>query len=76
MYLSEPERKSIIAPYGYDRVIEKDHREVGLDTWIYLFEFEDLKYTLITTDYLGDYEFDIFSHLLKFEGGRLKFVLQ
>ena len=48
MYLSESERKSIMASYGYDRVIEKDHREVGPDTWIYLFEFEDLKYILIT----------------------------
>ena len=31
---------------------------------------------LISTDYFGDYEFDVFPHLLKYESKRLEFVLQ
>ena len=45
----------------------------------YLFEDDDKKYLLISADYLGDYEFDVFPHLLKFENGefnKLEFVLQ
>ena len=49
--------------YGYEGSIEKDHYEVGPDTWIYLFEYKDKKYILVTTDYLGDYDFDSFPTL-------------
>ena len=76
MFLSKEERKDIMASYGYGKAIEKDYRQVGPDTWIYLFELENTKYILIVTDYLGDYDFDVFPHLLKFEEERLEFVLQ
>ena len=76
MYLSKTERKEIMASYGYENSTEINHYEVGPDTWIYLFEFNGLKYILISTDYTGDYEFDVFPHLLKYESDRLKFALQ
>ena len=53
--------------YEREGSIEKDHYEVGPDTWIYLFEYKDKKYILITTDYLGDYDFDSFPHTLSFD---------
>lgn len=62
--------------YGCKNPTEINHYEVGPDTWIYLFELNDTKYILISTDYFGDYEFDVFPHLLKFESDRLEFVLQ
>lgn len=65
-----------MAAYGFEDYIEGDHFLVRPDTWVYLFEYEGKKYILITTDYLGDYDFDVFPHLLKFNGGRLEFVLQ
>ena len=43
---------------------------------LYLFENGDKKYLLVSVDYTGDYEFDVFPHLLKFEGDKLEFVLQ
>ena len=62
--------------YGCKNPTEINHYEVGPDTWIYLFELNDTKYILISTDYFGDYEFGVFPHLLKFESDRLEFVLQ
>ena len=62
--------------YGCKNPTEINHYEVGPDTWIYLFELNDTKYILISTDYFGDYEFDVFPHLLKYESKRLEFVLQ
>ena len=76
MYLSKAERKEIMAAYGYEDSTEINHYEVGPDTWIYLFEYDNKKYILIVTDYTGDYEFDVFPHLLKYEDNRLEFVLQ
>lgn len=79
MYLSESERKEIMALYGRKNVVGKDYYQVEPDTWIYLFEDDDKKYLLIDADYLGDYEFDVFPHLLKFENSeftKLGFVLQ
>ena len=60
MYLSKAERQEIMTSYGYKNSTEINHYEVGPDTWIYLFEFEDKKYILIAADYLGDYEFEVF----------------
>ena len=79
MYLSESERKEIMALYGRKNVVGKDHYQVEPDTWIYLSKDNDKKYLLIDADYLGDYEFDVFSHLLKFENSeftKLGFILQ
>lgn len=76
MYLSKPERKEIMSAYGQEDSTEINHYEVGPDTWIYLFEDKDKKYILVATDYFGDYDFDVFPHLLKFENSRLDFVLQ
>ena len=76
MYLSNDERKEIMSMYGCEDFTEINHYEVGPDTWIYLFEHEDKKYLLVSTDYFGDYEFDVFPHLLKYNSGRLIFILQ
>ena len=76
MYLSKTEREEIMASHGCENAVEINHYEVGPDTWIYLFELNDTKYILISTDYTGDYEFDVFPHLLKYEDNRLEFVLQ
>ena len=76
MFLSSEERKEIMVAYGFEDFIEANHYKVGPDTWIYLFEHENKKYILVVTDYLGDFEFDTFPHLLKFESYRLGFVLQ
>ena len=65
-----------MSAYGCENFVEENHYQVGPDTWIYLFEFEDKKYILIAADYLGDYEFEVFPHLLKFEGDKFEFVLQ
>lgn len=65
-----------MALYGCEEFEENNHYEVGADTWIYLFGNENKKYILVVTDYTGDYEFDVFPHLLKFESDRLEFVLQ
>ena len=67
MFLSKEELKDVMLAYNHEGSIEKDHYEVGPDTWIYLFEHEDKKYILITTDYLGDYDFDSFPHTLSFD---------
>ena len=42
------------------------------------FEHDDKKYLLVTTDYLGDYEFDVFPHLLRYDdaSNKIDFVLQ
>ena len=76
MYLSKEEREEIMTSYGCENAVEINHYEVGPDTWIYLFELNDTKYILISTDYFGDYEFEVFPHLLKYEDNRLEFVLQ
>ena len=76
MYLSKSERKDVMAIYGCENATEKNHYQVGPDTWIYLFENGDKKYLLVSVDYVGDYDFDVFPHLLKFKGYRLEFVLQ
>ena len=76
MYLSKTERKDIMTAYGCEDSVEGRHYQVGPDTWVYLFEDHDKKYLLIATDYTGDYEFEIFPHLLKLEDGRSEFVLQ
>ena len=76
MYLLKEEREEIITSYGCENAVEINHYEVGPDTWIYLFELNDKKYILISTDYFGDYEFEVFPHLLKYEDNRLEFVLQ
>ncbi len=76
MYLSKAERQEIMTSYGYKNSTEINHYEVGPDTWVYLFECKGKKYILVATDYFGDYDFDVFPHLLKFESDRLEFVLQ
>lgn len=76
MYLSKEEREEIMTSYGCENAVEINHYEVGPDTWIYLFELNDTKYILISTDDFGDYEFEVFPHLLKYEDNRLEFVLQ
>ena len=79
MYLSKEEREEIITSYGCENAVEINHYEVGPDTWIYLFELNDKKYILISTDYFGDYEFEVFPHLLRFDNGEFKkidFILQ
>ena len=78
MYLSNDERKEIMFAYGCEDFTEINHYEVGPDTWIYLFEHDDKKYLLVTTDYLGDYEFDVFPHLLRYDdaSNKIDFVLQ
>ena len=76
MYLSKIERKEVMSAYGYENSTEINHYEVGPDTWIYLFGYDDKKFILIVADYTGDYEFDVFPHLLKFESDRLGFVFQ
>ncbi|MDO4526790.1 MAG: hypothetical protein Q4B87_01725 [Candidatus Saccharibacteria bacterium] len=79
MYLSKSERKEIMALYGHESAVDKEHYQVEPDTWVYLFEENGKKYLLIDADYLGDFEFDIFPHLLKFENDeftKLEFVLQ
>ena len=38
MYLPKGERKDIMIAYGHKDAVEKDHYEIGPDTWIYLFE--------------------------------------
>ena len=65
-----------MALYGCKGATETNHYKVGPDTWIYLFELNNKKYILISTDYFGDYEFDVFPHLLKYESDKLEFVLQ
>ena len=40
------------------------------------FEYKGKKYILVATDFFGDYDFDVFPHLLKYESDRLEFVLQ
>lgn len=78
MYLSNDKRKEIMSTYGCEDFTEINHYEVGPDTWIYLFEHDDKKYLLVTTDYLGDYEFDVFPHLLRYDDAfnKIDFVLQ
>ena len=76
MYLSKEERKDAMVIYGCEDFIEDNHYEVGSDTWIYLYRNDDKKYILIVADYLGDYDFEVFPHLLKFEDNRFEFVLQ
>lgn len=79
MYLSKTERKEIMAVYGFDNVSEESHYQIEPDTWIYLFDSDDRKYVLISADYLGVFEFEVFPHLLKFtnsEFAELEFVLQ
>ncbi|MDO4870606.1 MAG: hypothetical protein Q3996_00705 [Candidatus Saccharibacteria bacterium] len=76
MYLSRGERKEMMALYSLEDIKDVNHYQVGPDTWIYLFELNDTKYILISTDYFGDYEFEVFPHLLKYEDNRLEFVLQ
>lgn len=79
MYLSKEERKEIMAAYGCEDSTEISHYEVGPDTWVYLFEHDDKKYLLVVTDYFGDYEFDVFPHLLKYDDNafhKIDFVLQ
>ena len=65
-----------MAAYGCEDSTEISHYEVGPDTWVYLFVGGEKKYILVATDYTGDYEFDIFPHLLRFESNKLEFVLQ
>lgn len=64
--------------YDYKGPIENDHYEVGPDTWFYLFKYKDKKYILVTTDYLGDYDFDSFPHTLSFNSifRKNNFILQ
>lgn len=62
--------------YGCANSVEINHYEVGPDTWIYLFKYNNKKYILIATDYTGGYEFDVFPRLLKYGGDGLEFVLQ
>lgn len=79
MYLSNDERKEIMSAYGCEDFVEISHYEVGPDTWVYLFEHDEKKYLLVATDYLGDYEFDVFPHLLRFDNdafNKIDFVLQ
>lgn len=68
-----------MAAYGYGETVEKNHHEVGSDAWIYLFEHNGKNYLLISADYLGDFDFDVFPHLLKFTNSefyKAEFVLQ
>ena len=68
-----------MAGYELGEATEKDHYQMEPDVWVYLFEYGDRKYVLVAADYLGDFEFEVFPHLLKFENGefnKLEFVLQ
>ena len=68
-----------MAAYGLDSISENNHYQVEPDTWVYLFEGDNGKYILISADYLGDFEFEVFPHLLKFKNSeftKLEFVLQ
>ena len=47
MYLSKSKRKDAMAIYGHENAIEKNHCQVGPDTWIYLFEDNNKKYRYI-----------------------------
>ncbi|MBR2708837.1 hypothetical protein IKE98_00700 [Candidatus Saccharibacteria bacterium] len=76
MYLTKSERNEIMAAYGCEGFVEDNHYMVGPGTWIYLYENDGKKYLLVVTDYLGDYEFEVFPHLLKFDDRRFEFVLQ
>ena len=76
MFMSNEELKTIMSAYGFEDYSAVNHYEVGPDTWIYLFECKGKKYILVATDYFGDYDFDVFPHLLKYESDRLEFVLQ
>ncbi len=79
MYLSELERKEAMVAYGLEKAVEKNHYQVEEDIWVYFFEEGNKKYILISTDYLGYFEFDVFPHLLKLENNdfnRLGIVLQ
>lgn len=52
---------------------------INICIWVYLFEHDDKKYLLVATDYFGDYEFDVFPHLLKYDDNafrKIDFVLQ
>ena len=79
MYLSELERKEIMAAYDCGDFIEQNHYQVEPDTWIYLYrDVNNRKYILIAADY-SDYNYDVFPHLLKFNNSEFKnfeFVLQ
>ena len=79
MYLSESERKKIIAAYDCEDLVESNHYQVEPDTWVYLFrDKNDKKYVLINADYL-DFDFEVYPHLLRFDNGeftKLDFVLQ
>lgn len=78
MFLSKEELKDVMLAYNYKGPIENYHYVVGPDTWIYLFEYKDKKYILVTTDYLGDYDFDSFPNTLSFDSifCKNKFTLQ
>ena len=79
MFMSNEELKTIMSAYGFEDYSAVNHYEVGPDTWVYLFEHENKKYVLVTADYLGDYEFDTFPHLLKFDDNefeKIDFVLR
>lgn len=79
MYLSESERQELMALYGCEQAIHINHYEVGPDTWIYLFKDDNIKYLLISVDHLGDYDFEVFPRLLRFNDDafpKLEFVLQ
>ena len=78
MYLSESERKKIIAAYDCEDLVESNHYQVDYDVWVYLFhDKNNKKYVLIVADYI-DYYYDVFPHLLKFDYGfkKIEFVLQ
>lgn len=68
-----------MAGYELGEATEKGRYQVEPDVWVYLFENGERKYVLVAADYLGDFEFEVFPHLLKFENGefsKLEFVLQ
>lgn len=79
MYLSEPERKEVMAAYDCENFIENGHYQVEPNTWLYLFrDTNDKKYVLIVADYL-DFNFEVFPHLLKFNNNefrKIELVLQ
>ena len=79
MYLSEPERKKIMAAYDCEDLVESNHYQVEPDAWVYFFHNKNgKKFVLIDADYI-DFDFEVYPHLLKFnnsEFAKLEFVLQ
>lgn len=80
MYVSPEELNEIMAAYDCASFSSDDHFQVSPDIWIYLFHDEEhKKYILVIADYMGDFDFDHYPHLLRFDDSSFHtadFVLQ